>query len=771
MKRTIALLAALVLALGPWPLAPAFAGDWPQYRGPEQNGVSREKDLPDRWSPTADAPDSNLIWKAPYGGRSTPIVMNGRVYLINDAGEGINEQERVMCFNADTGEKIWEYRFNVFHTDIVSDRVGWTNVAGDPETGYVYAHGVQGLLFCFDRDGKVIWSHSLTEEYGRISGYGGRVNSPMIDGDLLIVGMVNASWGEFARGGNRFLALDKRTGVPVWWSETENQPRGTYYSCPVVAVINGERLLITGSSDGGVHAFKVRTGEKVWGYLFSAGAINGDAVVDGTRVYSGHGQENLDTNVQGRVICVDAAKVKDGKPALVWERKGIKAKFASPVIHEGRLYVCDDTAKMYCLDANTGKTLWTTTYGRIGMGSPVWADGKLYVGAVNSYFRILKPGPKSCEILHSQFFPNKGGVDVEISGSPAVANGRIYFMTTQDLYCIGKKNHTAAAETVPPQPEESAATPTPSRPALLQVVPADLVLHPGESAQFKARLFDEHGRFLRDAQAEWKVGPMLPPPPVPGAGPSKGAAGPAPPALQGEIGPDGSLTVSKTPPGQFGAVLASADGLTGRARVRVAPALPYRQDFEKVPTGRTPAGWVNCQGKFLVQEKDGSKVLAKVATNAHPLVARANAYIGMPDLTNYTIEADVMGTQKRKDLPDMGVVANRYTLMLAGNAEQLRLVSWDAIPRVDKSIKYTMKPNVWYRMKLSVEVLDDKAIARGKVWPRDQTEPADWTVEFTDPTPNRAGSPALYGYATGILENEPGTEIYYDNVIISPNKK
>src|SRR4029077_13985709 len=96
-----------------------------------------------------------------------------RVFLINSVGEGINQQERVMALDADTGKVLWQHKFNIFHTDIVSDRLGWTNVVGDPETGNVYAHGTSGLFFCFNRDGKVLWSHSLTEEYGRISGYGG----------------------------------------------------------------------------------------------------------------------------------------------------------------------------------------------------------------------------------------------------------------------------------------------------------------------------------------------------------------------------------------------------------------------------------------------------------------------------------------------------------------------------------------------------------------------------------------------------------------------
>jgi outer membrane protein assembly factor BamB len=268
----------------------AQAGDWANWRGPERTGVARDKGLPEKFSLDPADKNNNLIWQAPFGGRATPIVMNGRVYLNGNVGEGPTDQERVVCVNADTGEKIWEQRFNAFLTDIVAVRVGWTNLVGDPETDCIYAHGIQGFLICFNgKDGKVVWSHSMTEEYGRISGYGGRLCSPVVDGDLVIVGMLNASWGQYARGGNRFVAFDKRTGEVVWWTETGFPPKDTYYSVPVVAVINGERLLITGGADGGVHAFQVRTGKKVWSYIFGTGMVNCSPVVEGTKVYIGHG--------------------------------------------------------------------------------------------------------------------------------------------------------------------------------------------------------------------------------------------------------------------------------------------------------------------------------------------------------------------------------------------------------------------------------------------------------------------------------------------------
>jgi hypothetical protein len=191
-------------------------------------------------------------------------------------------------------------------------------------------------------------------------------------------------------------------------------------------------------------------------------------------------------------------------------------------------------------------------------------------------------------------------------------------------------------------------------------------------------------------------------------------------------------------------------------------------DFSKVPEGRTPGGWVNTQGKFAMRKVQGKNVLVKLATNPSPLVARANAYIGMPSLTNYTIAADVMGGKANDELPDMGVVACRYTLMLDGNKQQLRLVSWDALPRVDKTIRYEWKADAWYHLRLGVFPAGDKAMVRGKVWEQGQDEPTAWTLELEDPTPNIEGSPALYANATGILNNK-GAEIFFDQVRIQSN--
>jgi outer membrane protein assembly factor BamB len=144
--------------------------------------------------------DGHIVWKADTGGRSTPIIMDGRVYVIRLTGDGPTWKEEVVCLRESDGEILWRHAFDLFQTDIPSDRVGWTSLAGDPETGYVYAHGVQGMFYLFRPGGQVVWERSLTEEYGRISGYGGRTHTPIVDGDKVIISFLNSGLGPQASG-------------------------------------------------------------------------------------------------------------------------------------------------------------------------------------------------------------------------------------------------------------------------------------------------------------------------------------------------------------------------------------------------------------------------------------------------------------------------------------------------------------------------------------------------------------------------------------------
>jgi hypothetical protein len=545
--------------------------------------------------------------------------------------------------------------------------------------------------------------------------------------------------------------------------------KGTYYSNPIVKEVNGQRLLITGLADGELAAIQVRTGVKAWGYHFGNNVINASPVMAGTRVYCTHGEENPDVAEQGRVICVDAGVVENGKPKLVWEVIGIKAGLASPLLHDDRLYVPDDYGTLHCFDANTGKKVWKYKYGRLARGAPVWADGKIYIADVNAHFHILRDEGTRCKDVHDQFFPSKPGEGlIEVNGTPAVGEGKVIFGTRDELYCLEKKAAAQAptrVRTFAGRPTRTTAVDVIGELAHAQIVPAEVTVAPGERVTFKLRMFDHLGNYRNDERAEWS----LPTPP-------KTPAGLQPPPLKGEI-KEGVLTVAKELPGQQGYVEAKIGKFTARARIRVAPQLPYKNDFEKVPVGATPGGWVNTTGKFAVVDLNGNKVLKKLANDSRPPLSKANAYIGPPTMHDYVIQADLSSTYKNNNLPDMGIVNCRYSLVLSGNKHQLRLSSWDALPRINTTIPLEWKAGEWYRLKLEVIPKGDTAIVHGKAWPKDQPEPKEWSIEVIDPRPNREGAPGLYGYATGILDEVAGgpgsptavgAEAYYDNVIVTP---
>src|SRR5688500_13484246 len=235
------------------------AADWPEWRGPARTGVSAETGLPTAWSPAGE----NLAWQVPYGGRSGPVVFGDHLYLQNTSGAGAKEQERVMCFNADTGKLLWEHRYNMFASDVPPHRLAWSSPVVDPATGNVFAISGGGLVMSMSKDGKLRWERSLTEELGMCTTHGGRMSTPIVDGDQLIASGLTFAWGQFAGGAHRFISFDKSNGQIRWVSAPEGRPTDTIYANPYDADVRGTRLFFSGGSDGAMRAMKNATGEPV----------------------------------------------------------------------------------------------------------------------------------------------------------------------------------------------------------------------------------------------------------------------------------------------------------------------------------------------------------------------------------------------------------------------------------------------------------------------------------------------------------------------------
>lgn len=709
--------------------------DWPMWRGPEGTGISREKNLPSTWSPDGE----NLVWKSDkLGTRSTPIVMNGKLYTVcRHEPETVKEGEKVVCADANTGKILWENIHNIYLTDAPAERVGWSSVVGDPTTGHVFLHGLCGTCKCIDGEtGKTIWEHSLMEEYGILSTYGGRTNFPIIFEDLVIVSGVMTGWDEYAIPAHRFVAFNKATGEAVWIQSTRLRPKDTTYSTPFLTVIDGQAAMVFGAGDGSVYAVQPRTGKIIWVYDASNRGMNTPPIVVDGVVYGGHAEQMFtDPATLGAVFAFKASGQGDiTKSNTLWMLPRVAIGRSAPLFIDGRVYFIEDGAQMFVFDAKKGKEVGKTKLGRIMFGSAVYGDGKIYVGEYGRFY-ILEPDTKSNKGVKVLSQVRLDGE--ELLGSPIISHGKVYIPTMVGMYCIGNKDAKPSADPIPPAPKEADPKDDPKA-AQVQLSPVESMIHPGDKVSFQVKLFNAKGQSLPPGgKAKFTI---------------EGA---------GAIAEDGSFTAPSDAGHVTAKITAEVDGLKSPiARVRIIPPLPWKFD---ISDKQVPITWIGARYRHQVREVEGNPALVKITTI--PLGTRSQSWMGQPDLHDYTIQADFKASKKDGKIPDLGLINQRYTLALMGAHQQLQIRSW--VPRLElrfaKTIKFAWEADKWYTLKLQSENGSDRVILRGKVWPKGEAEPKDWTIEAADLTPNRNGSPGLFG-------NASDAEILIDNISVTANK-
>ncbi len=839
-----------VTVISSW--APAMAADpldWPYWRGPEMNGISREKDLVSTWDPSGEE-GSNIIWKREeFGTRSTPIVMNKRVYVLCRKDPGTKkEMERVVCLDFETGDLIWENAFNVFLSDVPDTRVAWSAVVGDPDSGNVFAMGVSGLFQCIDGEsGKTIWSHSLSEEYGVLTTYGGRTNFPIVHEQLVYISGVNTGWGENAKPAHRILAFDKRNGQSVWYQSTRLFPEDTTYSAPVIANFEGQHALVLGAGDGDVYALQPRTGNVIWNYNASSRGINTTPLVVGTQVFCGHSEENVDSTQMGALFCLDGTqKGNITQTGVIWREKEMFIGKVAPLYIDGRIYAIDDSAKINVVDAKTGKLIFKKSLGTAQRSSPIYADGKIYSCEANGRWYVMQPTEKGVDFLGKGRFN-----DEECNGSPIVSHGRLFIPTSGALYCIGQEGLPTSADPLPALAEEAPIGENRAT-ASVQLVPVESLLYPGQRQQFQVRLFNDRGQYLglaNDSDVSFQLDGV------------------------GSMDEKGKYTT----PGQEGAhkavtITAKVGEKTATAKIRVVPKLDWSFDFDSM---QIPITWIGARYRHIAidfdlytalnekdpragqlyiylmtsfvnggkptavfddstpretwtemlrylnlvggetkpknldeakaafdpslellkaenvitdwtweewskelggntltgpkltvnqgkRENNGNGVMCKIATI--PKGTRSQAWMGQTSFQDYTIQADVYAVSREDRIADIGLIAQRYTVDLMGEAQQMQIRTWPPVLRMAQQNAYQWRGNTWYTLKMKASTEDGKAVLRGKVWETDAEEPAEWFLVAEDLIPNTHGSPGLYGNAKNV-------EIFYDNLKVTNNEE
>ncbi|MCE9548014.1 MAG: PQQ-binding-like beta-propeller repeat protein, partial [Planctomycetia bacterium] len=403
---------------------------------------------------------------------------------------------------------------------------------------------------------------------------------------------------------------------------------------------------------------------------------------------------------------------------------------SSPVLVGNRVIAVDDRGRMIVCDADTGHEITRKNLGTSMRSTPLVADGKIYACTTEGRWWTLKlVGDKIKEVQKLRLPPHD-----ECYGSPIVSHGRIYLPTSEAMYCIEDTAQKHGVALMALTPAEQVGLPGPHH---VQVVPAEVLLATGAKQKFSLNFFDGGGRPIK----------------APATAAKFTLEGPGEIDEQGNYSaPTGSTHTSTT-------VRVKVGELKGMARVRIVPPLPWKFDFSG---GEVPITWVACRYRHIIRDVDGKKVMVKITTI--PKGTRSQGWLGPVDLHDYTVQADVRGAATDGRMPDIGLIAQRYTVDLMGAAQKLQIRTWPPMleKRMGKTIDFAWQPNLWYTLKVRVSNVGDKAVVQAKVWPHGQAEPAAWTIEADDEAPNRNGSPGLYGNATN-------AEIFYDNLTVTPN--
>ncbi len=736
-------------------------GNWLQWRGPLQTGVSIERYENAKFNPEP-------VWVAETQGRGTPVIHDGQLYSWSYRGEGPDLQEVLTAYNAETGEKLWEDSWNDFISDTVYDRYSIGAPTVDPETGRVYLATSFGLFLCYERDGTKVFEISMMERYGRLTFPNGRAGGPVIDGDLVIVRGVTSYWGAQGPARDRFFGFDKNTGQLIWTSTPGVGPpflKDTSFSNPTLATVDGRRVFYAGTGCGNIVCVNLADGTPLWRYQISMGGVNSTPLIYKDTIVGIHGKENLDTTEMGRMFAIELPEdfanpggevdpAQKGAPRLpadveIW-RQPLMMFTSSPILVDDRVFQVVHEGELYCLDAATGEIHW---HEKLGTGqlhaSPAYVDGLLIVPMNQGTVYVIDPKEEGAEILHEI------DVDGNCLGSPAICNGFVYVHTMEKLYAFKIENEGISFDELPE--EEPVKT---GEATGFTSVPADILLTPGTEAELKLYKTDVNGNrlgTLDPANVSWES--FVPPT-------AKVQA------RMDATFKDGKLMAGADANASAGMFKGTADGLTGFARGRVLDTVPFMEDFEAfdltvdhptdgVKFAYPPLPWIGARLKWEVRELDGNKVLAKTLDRI--LFQRSMSFIGHPDLSEYTISADVMTDGNRRVKSTVGLVNQRYICALIGNSNLLEISSNHE--RVKESVDFPVSANTWYTLKVRVDLNDDgSGVIRAKAWEKSSPEPDAWTIEVTHKVAHSKGAPGIFGFS-----HQSQKSVFVDNLSITPN--
>lgn len=410
----------IVLCIGLHFCSSALADNWPQWRGPTQNGVAPGQGYPTSWSPT-----ENVRWKVALPGRgaSTPVVWEDHIFLTS----GVGGKNTVLCFDRQ-GKTRWT---KTLGSEIEGEnkKASGANPSCTTDGQHVYGYFKSGQFVCLDFDGQVVWETKIGYDVqdGLWWDLG---NSPVLTKDNVVLPLM-------VTGPSYLIAFDKATGK-VAWKQDRNVPApdeaAQSYTTPIVyRDVNGKEVIVVAGADH-VTAHDAESGQELWrvgemnpaqnkyNRSISSPVLSGDVVL--VPYSRGNTVTAIRTGGQGDVT----------KSQVLWIQENLGADVPTPVAADGKLYVCSDKGEVVCLGVGSQKELWRTkveSNRNVYSSSPILANGYLYITREDGTTFVIDAGGKH-EVIA------KNSLDETTVATPVFVDGTILIRTYDSLYCIGK---------------------------------------------------------------------------------------------------------------------------------------------------------------------------------------------------------------------------------------------------------------------------------------------------------------------------------------------
>lgn len=416
----------------------AAAENWPQWRGPQGNGHSREKGIATTWSRT-----DNVAWRTalPGPGGATPVVFGDRIFVTSSDGEADGVDLLLLCFSTD-GKELWRRTVGTGNRNARTAEGNSASPSPCTDGKHVWCFFGTGVLACYTVDGQEVWSADLQERYGKFDIQFGMTSTPVLDGDALYLQLIHGTWGGPYKVA-KVIRLNALTGEDKWVvdrpSEATDECKHSYASA-FLYDRDGLKFLVTHGADCTV-AFDPESGQE----LGRIGGLNGPTKINDNQYDNtlrfvaspalGDGVIVIPTAKAGPLVAVNVSHELTGdvthRPEAVRWIYDKTPDVSIPLIVDDLVYVVMKPGQVFCVDLKTGKEHY---YERIHnaehRASPVYADGHIYICSRDGICTVLKSGPKF-EVVAENDIGNE-----PITASPAISNGTLYLRSYDALYAI-----------------------------------------------------------------------------------------------------------------------------------------------------------------------------------------------------------------------------------------------------------------------------------------------------------------------------------------------